>query len=136
MKTTSSRLFYYILLITVLSLPFSLTSCSDDEENSTPTEEWIVGEWQGDHQVIYYEEDGKTIKSETHYDVVLSLNEDGSMSGNAFHKNSWRIEDNTFYASNVSYEFTRLNSNSFKLTNTIDGKYPAINTFTFTRIKK
>ncbi|MBS5527675.1 MAG: hypothetical protein KHX42_05910 [Prevotella sp.] len=33
MKATSSRLFYYILLIAVLSLPFSLTSCSDDEDN-------------------------------------------------------------------------------------------------------
>lgn len=136
MRTRHSKLFFLMLLTATFILHLSMTSCSDDDNDSMPSEEWIIGDWEGDHHVIYYEQDGKTIKSETHYDVVLRLNEDGSIGGNAFRKNSWRIEGSTFYVDNISYEFVRLNSNSFKLTNTIDGKYPAINTFTFTRIKE
>lgn len=132
----TDKLLSLMLLTMTFLLPLSLASCSDDDNESMPTEEWLTGEWEGEHHVTYYEQDGKTVKSEVHYDVVLVLNEDGGIGGNAFRKNRWRLEDNTFYVDNVSYEFTKLNGNSFSLKNTIDGKYPAINTFIFTRIKE
>lgn len=137
MKTRILNGFYFIMIAAaVMSLPILLTSCSDDDGDGMPAEEWLVGYWEGDHHVTYYEQDGKTVKSEVHYDVVLSLNEDGSIGGTAFKKNRWRLEGNKFYVDNIGYDFVRLNGNSFRLTSTVEGKYPAINSFTFTRIKE
>lgn len=87
----------FLWLISILMLfPFSLVSCSDDDdEGSVGSTSELIGTWESVSRTYQWKEDGEIIDEgvENDSDIRVIFNEDGTCRMAEYYNGTWHWED-------------------------------------------